>query len=159
MEEESRSSPRVHLPPPLILIVAFLAGVALDALVSLPLFPSDIGVAWSVLPWLLTALGSALMLWGLLTFVRARTGVIPFRPATQLVTHGPYRFSRNPMYAGLSIAYVGFSIWVDSFWPLLMLPLALWVLWKVFIEREEAYLASTFGEAYEAYRSRVRRWL
>ncbi len=159
MESTPTSVPQIHIPPPLIFIVAFLTGFALDALVPLPLLPSDFGVAWSVLPWLLIALGSAFMLWGLLTFVRARTGVIPFRPATKLVTHGPYRFSRNPMYAGLSVAYVGFSIWVNSLWPMLMLPLALWVLWKVFIEREEAYLAGTFGEAFESYRERVRRWL
>ncbi|MCH8032004.1 MAG: isoprenylcysteine carboxylmethyltransferase family protein, partial [Bacteroidetes bacterium] len=103
--------------------------------------------------------GAAFSLWGFLTFVRARTGVLPNQSDTQFITHGPYRFSRNPMYTGLTLMYLGLTRWANSLWPMVMLPLALWALWKLVIQKEEAYLAEAFGDAYRAYKQQVRRWI
>jgi protein-S-isoprenylcysteine O-methyltransferase Ste14 len=108
---------------------------------------------------LLIAAGLAVTYWGIFTFRRARTAVYPHYPASRLVQGGPYRFSRNPMYTGLALVYVGLSMLTNTVWPLLLLPLVLVALVFLVIHREERYLASAFGEEYEAYRRRVRRWL
>jgi protein-S-isoprenylcysteine O-methyltransferase Ste14 len=56
---------------------------------------------------ILFAIGAFIAGWGLVIFRRARTTTIPGRVSSQLVTWGPYRFSRNPMYVGLITAYLG----------------------------------------------------
>ena len=155
----SKSAPSIHVPPPLILLAGFLAGYGLDVLVPLPLVPQAGSTALLVVQWGLLGLGAAFSLWGFLTFVRARTGVLPNQSVTQFITHGPYHFSRNPMYVGLTLMYLGFTRWINSVWPLLMLLLALWALWKLVIQKEEAYLTEAFGDAYHAYKQRVRRWI
>ena len=147
------------MPPPLILLAGFLIGYGLDDLVSLPLVSQDESRALLVVQWGLLGLGAAFSLWGFVTFLRARTGVLPNQSVTQFITHGPYRFSRNPMYVGLTLMYLGFTRWANSLWPLLMLPLALWALWKLVIQKEEAYLAKAFGDAYHDYKQKVRRWI
>ncbi len=159
MAASSRQAPRIHVPPPLILFAGFLAGYGLDALVPLPLVPQAGSTSLLVVQWGLLGLGAAFGLWGFLTFVRARTGVLPNQSVTQFITHGPYRFSRNPMYTGLTLMYLGFTRLANSLWPLILLPFALWALWKLVIQKEEAYLAEKFGEEYKDYRIRVRRWL
>lgn len=107
----------------------------------------------------LCVFGIALGGWGLLTFFRARTAIIPDRPASRLVVTGPYRFSRNPMYVALTVLYIGLSALTDSWWPLVFLPVVLTALWFLVIRREERYLAAAFSEEYAAYCRRVRRWL
>ena len=111
-------------------------------------------------------LALALILGGLLLdgmaaglFRRLGTAVEPWKPSTALATDGPYRFSRNPIYVGFAITYAGLAIAMDSPIALLMLiPCLVVIDWAV-IQKEEAYLARTFGAEYEAYRKRVRRWL
>ena len=95
----------------------------------------------------------------MVTFGRARTAINPHHSASQLVTHGPYRFTRNPMYTGLTIAYLGGSALVDSAWPIIALPIVLLILVKTVISREEMYLADAFGAEYRGYVARVRRWV
>jgi protein-S-isoprenylcysteine O-methyltransferase Ste14 len=103
--------------------------------------------------------GFVLMLWGLLTFARVRTGILPIRSATQVVTHGPYRFSRNPMYTGMALAYLGGALSVNSGWSLLLLPFVMLGIYQLVIKREERYLSSAFPAEYGDYKKKVRRWL
>ena len=150
--------PGVHFPPPLI----FVAGIAIGWLLNR---------RW---PWPITAGASrgrmliavlcftiwlAFMLAAFVTFLRARTAIIPNRPAARLVTSGPYRFTRNPMYVSMVALYVAVTLAINSWWPLLLLPLVVLVLQRVVIAREERYLASAFPAEYAEYRRRVRRWL
>ena len=117
-------------------------------------------VAWREPAGLALAVaGLLLSFWGIFTFRRARTAIIPHRAASRLVTHGPYRFSRNPMYVGLTIAYVGGALLIDSTWPIVLLPLVILALLSLVVQREERYLHAAFGEDYAAYSRRVRRWL
>ena len=154
-------SPGVRFPPPTIFVVGWLLGWLLEAeVLRLPL-GGDGGPRWP-----LVAGGSALLLAGLvviaaglLTFFRARTAIMPHHGASRLVTHGPYRFTRNPMYMGMTLLYAGLALRANMGWPLLLLPLVLLTLVRLVIRREERYLASAFGAEYEAYRQRVRRWL
>lgn len=159
MSDERPATPGVHFPPPFVFVAAFLLGMALDRWVMRFRFGD---ARWPLLPaagWALIALGLFVMLWAILTFTRARTSVLPFRPATAMVTSGPYRFSRNPMYVGLTLLYVGLSLLTGMAWPLVMLPLALVTLTALVIRREERYLEAEFGAEYRAYRARVRRWV
>ncbi len=105
------------------------------------------------------AIGLCLVAWGMVTFRRAGTAITPHHSANRLVVSGPYRFTRNPMYTGLTIVYIGVSALLGSEWPLLLLPLVLFIVFHFVIEREERYLADAFGSEYAEFRRRVRRWL
>lgn len=104
-------------------------------------------------------LGVALAFTAVRRFRTARTTLQPWEATTALVTGGPFRFSRNPIYLGYTLLYLGVGFWVNSLWPLILLPAVLWLMHRLVINREEAYLERQFGEGYLAYRSRVRRWL
>ena len=103
--------------------------------------------------------GGMLAIWGVLSFRRARTTILPFRSASALVRNGPYRFTRNPMYLGMTLAYFGLSLAFNTAWPILLLPIVLVAMVKLVISREESYLAAVFGDDYRAYTREVRRWL
>ena len=103
--------------------------------------------------------GSAVALWCIFTFASVGKGTpAPFDPPRRLVIRGPYRFVRNPMYLGAGLALAGAALFNES-WPLLrytgffLLATHLLVVWY-----EEPALRRTFGQEYEAYCGRVRRW-
>jgi protein-S-isoprenylcysteine O-methyltransferase Ste14 len=84
---------------------------------------------------------------------------VPGQASSQLVTWGPYRFTRNPMYVGLTLAYLGEAGILRQIWPVILLPLVVaYVNWIV-IPVEESKLREVFGEEYERYQKKVRRWL
>lgn len=149
----------VRFPPPLLFGGGFLAGWLLHRARPVHLFGAAVAGIRPALGWLLLVAGLAVSCSGVITFLRARTAVIPHHPASRLVTAGPYRFTRNPMYLGLTLAYLGGVVLIDSAWPLLLLPVVLFALTVAVIRREERYLAAAFGDAYAEYRRRVRRWL
>lgn len=146
-----------RLPPPLYYGVAFGAGMLMRHLTV----PLDIGggrAAVAAGAGLLVA-GASLALAGAIAVVRRRTTIVPHRPVSILVTSGPYRVSRNPMYTGVAIAHLGGALLSGSWWPLATLPFALLMVRRVVIDPEERYLAGRFGQAYADYRGRTRRWL
>ncbi len=151
--------PGVRFPPPFLFVGGFLLGWGLSRKVPLRLLPSSAEQAGSIAGLVIGALGLALMLWGLATFRWYRTGIIPNRPATRIVRTGPYRFTRNPMYTGMTLAYVGGVLLLGDAWPLLLLPVVQFLLVRLVIAREERYLASAFPDEYDAYCREVRRWL
>ena len=81
------------------------------------------------------------------------------RPTRTIVVKGPYRFTRNPMYVALSVAYLGIALIINSVWSLVFLPFVVLLVDRYVIHREESYLVRKFGTEYDAYRGRVRRWL
>lgn len=159
MNRERAESPGVHFPPPFVFVAGFLLGFALDRWVWPFRFGDGARPVFVPGGWLLIVVGLGLMLWAMATFRRARTSLLPFRPASAMVTSGPYRFTRNPMYVGFTLLYLGLSLLMGLAWPLVMLPLVLVALTVLVIRREERYLEDAFGGEYGAYRSRVRRWL
>ncbi|MGH9379666.1 MAG: methyltransferase family protein [Thermoanaerobaculia bacterium] len=152
----SRNGPGVHLPPPLLYALVYTAGLGLDRLWPLPRLEGH-GVKLMSDLLLVTSIG--LGVWGLRSFARARTTILPFRPSRSLITTGPFRFTRNPLYLGLALAYAGIALGWGMLWPLLLLPAAVWIIARYVIRAEEAHLEAVFGEQYRAYRRRVRRWL
>jgi protein-S-isoprenylcysteine O-methyltransferase Ste14 len=103
--------------------------------------------------------GLALAIFSVRAFRRAGTKVVPGQPATALVTTGPYRVTRNPIYLGFVLVYFGLSIVLTSVWVLLLLFPVLVILQRGVVAREEVYLERKFGDAYRAYKARVPRWL
>jgi protein-S-isoprenylcysteine O-methyltransferase Ste14 len=97
--------------------------------------------------------------WCLLLFARANTGLLPGQSTTRLLTSGPYRFSRNPLYVGLLVLYAGCALVANAVFPLLLLPLAWAGLHWGAVLPEERYLTAALGAPYEEYCSHVRRWL
>ena len=153
---ESSAHAGVPVPPPLIYAAGYLAGLGLGRAVPLPRPPA--GVA-RPLGSLLVAAGVALPAAGITLFGRRGTSVLPVRPTTALVTTGPYRLTRNPMYVGFGLIHAGVALWRRQTWPLLMVPPVLIAVDRVVIRREEPYLEDVFGDDYRRYRQRVRRWL
>jgi protein-S-isoprenylcysteine O-methyltransferase Ste14 len=153
--------PGVRFPPPLWLVSAFLAGWLLESnwkRLHLADSPAAIGALWTIGIVALLC-GTSLMAWGAATLIRSRTAIIPHHPASRLVQTGPYRFTRNPMYTGLTLFYLGGTLFLNAVWPLVFLPLALLALFHFVIRREERYLTDAFSDEYTSYQHRVRRWL
>jgi len=146
----------VKVPPPFIYLAGLLLGGLLEVLEPLDGLESP----WR---WIALALGIAgFVLLGpaaMRRFLRAETDLRPFRPTSAIVTDGPYRFTRNPMYVGMTLLYVGLAIGFDLIWALVLLPAVLLVIRFHVIAREERYLETKFGEEYLGYKRRVRRWV
>ncbi|MGK2961480.1 MAG: methyltransferase family protein [Gemmatimonadaceae bacterium] len=159
--ETRLANPGVKFPPPLFFVAGLIAAWFLESRVSrFRLIGGDASTApIETAGLVLIAAGVLLILWAMLTFVRAHTAILPMRPASRIVDHGPYRISRNPMYTGMSVAYLGAMLLLNWGWALVMFPTVLAALYRFVISREEAYLRSEFGEEYLAYCRRVRRWI
>ena len=103
--------------------------------------------------------GILLALWAAAGFIRAGTPLEPYKEASALVTSGPYRLSRNPIYLGMALLLLGFWLWLGSLSPGLVLPGFVIAIERRFIRREEAHLEERFGASFRSYRASVRRWL
>ncbi len=104
-------------------------------------------------------LSLAIGLPSVLNMLAAKTTPNPHRPTTALVFSGPYRFSRNPMYVGLTLLYAGLAIYFHLLWGLALLPVVVWLITVWVIVPEEKYLEQKFGAAYIDYKATVRRWI
>lgn len=155
--ESEFDRPRTLVLPPAPYAVALLAAGWLERRGHALGF--DLGPAALPLAVLLVGAGLALFLWTLYTFRRHHTTVNPYKAAAELCTHGPFAFSRNPIYVGDWFVYLGLMLWLGSFWPLVFAPLVWLTVRYGVIRHEEAHLEAKFGAAYRDYRSRVRRWL
>ena len=146
----------VIAPPPLIFLGALGAGFALDAAVGTGSLPSTVAVpigAASVVG------GVGLLRSFLGAFQRARTPIDPSTPTEAIVTDGPYRLTRNPAYLGMVLTYAGIALVSNSPWALAPLPVAIAIIDRGVIAREERYLERKFGSRYLDYKRRVRRWI
>jgi len=117
------------------------------------------GAALTVAGLALVLGGIALTIWSATTFRRAHTTIIPWGQVSAMVTTGPFQFTRNPIYLADAIAYLGLTLLIHSWWPLLALPGIVLVMRRKVIDREERYLSERFGDTYREYQLRVRRWL
>ena len=148
----------VRFPPPLIYGAGLAVGIAAERLLNLPSLGLPI-VIRSVAGGALDVIGFVVMFAGAGLFLRRRTAILPFMPASFLVTSGILGWTRNPMYLGMAIFYVGLAVILNSLAAIMLLPLVLAIVQKQVIAREEAYLERAFGHEYVAYKNRVGRWL
>jgi protein-S-isoprenylcysteine O-methyltransferase Ste14 len=104
-------------------------------------------------------LGFIMMMWAWWLFRQSGTPALPTDRASSLVTTGPFRFSRNPMYLGIVVMLLAIAWWLGS-WPMLIAPVGFWGFMSlVRIPYEEQQLRDIFGEAYASYTEKVRRWI
>ena len=146
----------VIAPPPLIYLAAAVLGLILRFLAPTPFLPR--GLAF-VLGAVLIVIAVWLSAWGVRAMRRAGTSEKTSLPTTALVTTGPFRFSRNPLYVSLTLCYVGIAIAAQSIWSLALLFVVLPAVQRGVIDREERYLERRFGTDYVRYKKRVRRWI
>lgn len=143
--------------PPIAWAIALLAGLALNWLYPLPFVPAALPAAW--IGALIFVLAFALAISAIVTIRKAATNVETVKPTTTIVTNGPYRFTRNPIYLGMFFGQIGLAAGLNNFWLLLALVPFYFVIRYGVIAREEAYLERKFAGTYLGYKSRVRRWL
>ena len=155
----TRPSPAVVIPPPLVFVAAFALGLFGERWLGFARTSSSGLSPLRILGVVLMVLGIGLALSAVALFARARTTIIPHGRAAALVTRGPYRFTRNPMYVALTAEYLGIAAVVGVLGPIVTLPLALLVIGIAVIPHEERGLTGVFGAEYTAYCARVRRWL
>jgi protein-S-isoprenylcysteine O-methyltransferase Ste14 len=152
-------STKVLVFPPVIPATGFLLGVALEKLA--PLGHMLVGVPLPLVRAVggaVIAIGIAGFAWMIATMKRARTPIHNARNPTTLVEHGPFRYTRNPMYVFGSTWYAGLAIALVQPWSLALLPVTFAVMHHGVVLREEASLERRFGERYRRYKARVPRY-
>jgi protein-S-isoprenylcysteine O-methyltransferase Ste14 len=148
----------LHVPVPWVLVLTYLLGVGLESMRHTSIRPQA-AVVSTIAGTVLFALGAVMAGWGLIIFRKVRTTTVPGKTSVKLVTWGPYRFTRNPMYVGLVLAYIGEAGILKQIWPVLVLPLTVAYLNWTVIPVEEKRLKEVFSDEYDQYRARVRRWI
>lgn len=156
MNEREVDNAGVTIPPPLLYLVPLLVGMAIQKFRRFSILPNRMA---RPLGAILLVTGLATNIWGVRTMRRAQTPLNPTQPVKHLVTSGPFQFSRNPLYTGMTLIYLGITNLVNSGWPLLFLPAILLTMRQRVIGREEQYLERKFGNEYLEYKQGVRRWL
>jgi protein-S-isoprenylcysteine O-methyltransferase Ste14 len=146
----------MRLLPPVYFLIALLLMAGLHALAP--------GYRWVAEPWrylgfVPVAAGFAVAFNAAGLFRKHKTAIRPFKESSALVTEGPYRFTRNPMYLSMVAVLVGTAVVLGSVAPLLVPPVFVWLITTLFIQKEEAMLTERFGCDYNAYRAQVRRWI
>ncbi len=154
-DARDRQVPKLVAPPPAIFAVAIIVGAIVNRVYG---FGSGGGGVWSFGGGAVVVLGIALSFWSIQQYRLANTSPDPKHRAVALVTGGPYRYSRNPLYIAAALMQVGFGIAVNMPGIVFAVFPALYILRKGVVLREETYLEDLFGEEYVAYTAQVRRW-
>ena len=154
----SRDHAGVYVPPPMIYVATFFLSVGTQQLLSLPTAWLDTVIAHAG-RWFIFAIALALLLPALWRFAVSRNTLITVRPAQSLQTTGIYALTRNPMYLGLLLLYVTMAFFKGNSWTFLFIIPLLLMIQSYVIRKEERYLQREFGEQFETYKSKVRRWI
>jgi len=154
MHHDEAANPGL-LRPPLIYVAFGLLGIAAHTVWPWPLALDGPGYAVGTAVLLLSG---ALLMLTLRTFKSHHTPFPGTRPTTAVIETGPFKFSRNPAYLAFSAILFGLSLLVQTLWLWVALICAVLIVDRLVIPREEAYLDRHFGETYQSYRQRVRRW-
>ena len=148
------SIPRV--PPPVFFLIGIIVMVLLNSY-----FPIGrwLDYPWRYLGIILIVLGFSLGLGSGLYFRRLGTNPRPGTKATRIVTTGPFKYTRNPMYLGLTTMLIGTAMLLGTFSPLLVIPIFFIIVHTQFVLREEKLMEEWFGEPYLEYKKKTPRWL
>lgn len=158
MTSSSNTAGPVRFPPPLIYVAFLFAGWGLGPLVDEP----ALGLSTEIRrggAFALIIFGLLIEMAALTRFRRLGTPPEPWKATTALATDGLYAFSRNPIYLGFALIYLGFATAMNSWAALAMVLPCMVVVDRFVVLSEERYLAGKFGAEWDAYRSKVRRWL
>ena len=155
MNTNEHKGPGLPVHPPVMYLAVLLVGVGLNHWRAIAPIPEQLG---DILGIALIVLGVAIMPPVLILYRRLRTPFNPHKPASALITDGPYRFSRNPAYIALTLWYLGIGLILNNIWVLLLTVPLLVIMDRLAIPREEQHLRVKFGQEYRLYESTVRRW-
>ncbi len=146
------------LPPVTVVVMLVIAFLLKNYAPMLALsFTSLIGL--KILGWALVVMALAIDIWAARVFAAAKTNLMPTKPAENLVDHGPFKYSRNPIYVGNIMILIGVGMIAGIGLLYIFAILAVFILQEFQIKPEEAHLRARFGEAWDDYKSRVRRWI
>jgi protein-S-isoprenylcysteine O-methyltransferase Ste14 len=143
--------------PPLLLVAAGASAWLLGRVVPLP-WPGLDDLPARVIGYGAGVAGVVLAVWAIVTMAKARANVLPHRPATRLVTAGPFRFWRHPIYMADVLILLGLAQVTLNIWFLVMAVLFAMAIWTLSIGPEERHLEAEFGDDYIAWKNRTRRW-
>jgi protein-S-isoprenylcysteine O-methyltransferase Ste14 len=156
MSDINSGAPNVKIIPPLVYLAGLVIGFVANIWISFKVVPNSI--AW-ILGGILIIFGAVLPGSALFKFKEVGTTVRPDRAANTLVTAGPYKVTRNPMYLGLAIVYLGIAIAGQSVSAIILLPIVLAIIQHWVVGPEEAFLEKRFDAEYISYKEKVRRWI
>lgn len=143
--------------PPLLFLAALGAALALGRFHPLP-WPGLDDMPARIIGYGFGAAGVGLMAWGIVALGRAGTNVLPNRGADKLVTDGPFRIWRNPLYMGETLMLLGLAQATGNIWMAIAAPLFAFGVLVLAILPEERHLEGRFGQGYLDYKERTRRW-
>ncbi|MEW5964384.1 MAG: isoprenylcysteine carboxylmethyltransferase family protein [Pseudomonadota bacterium] len=144
--------------PPILLVAAIAAGWALGRQYPLG-WPGLDDAPARIVGVGLGLLGVALILWAAITLWRHRTTVLPHKGVSDLVTGGPFRFRRNPIYIGDALILLGLAEMTKNLWMAILVPVFMGLVTWLAILPEERHLEARFGDRWRAYRDSTRRWI
>lgn len=156
--ENKQDSPGVYFPPPLLYVLVFLAAVFVQKKVSIDVSVFHLQIT-KIAGILLLGISLFFLVTSLMKFFQSKNTLIPVKPASSLQTNGIYGITRNPMYAGLAIVYLGITCFIGNWWNIILFPLLFLIIQEYVIKKEEKYLEREFGQQFRDYRKKVRRWL
>ena len=142
----------------MLLVATIAAGWLLARLAPLP-WPGLDDMPARIVGIGLGLAGFVLMGWAALTFRRHRTTIMPHKGADALVTDGPFRRYRNPIYVADVLLILGAAELSKSIWMVMLVPVFVAAVTWLAILPEERHLEARFGDAYRAYKTRTRRWI
>ena len=158
--DQQIDSAEVRVFPPAVPLAVVLIGVGLNYL-----WPIDAGftvpafMRFWVGGLIIAGSFSGLGTWSFIIMRRTGQSENPWKPTTEIIERGPFRITRNPMYLQMMLISIGIALVLVNLWILFLAPIGGWALQKFAILPEEAYLERKFGDAYLAYKQRVRRWI
>lgn len=153
-DSESVNPSGILAPAPMLALASFLVGVGVHLFRPVMVFPAP----WNLLGVVLVLVGVAVLASALYTMRGAGKSPPHEDEPQELITHGVFRYTRNPLYLGVITVYVGLTAVLNSVWPFVTLvPLVLY--FDRVAKREERYLEDRFGDEFTKYQENVRRWL
>jgi len=156
VDGKDKKGAAVRFSPPLIFVILIFAGGLAGYY-----WPVGMGVpaSFQIVGFALIVFGVAIAFMVNSVFKRADTAIEPWKPTTNIVTTGVYRWSRNPIYTGFCLVNMGIGISANNFWIFVSFIPGAILVYIIAIAKEESYLEGKFGEEYLAYKAKVRRWL
>lgn len=148
---------QVFIQAEFVLLISILMGFLLNFFLTIQIpFPKIIRIPLGIV---IILTGVIILLLSMERFRKAHTYSSPYKPVKSLITKGPYKRSRHPMYLGRLLQQIGIGVAFGNVWILLMLVPAFIVVWYGVIVPEEQYLERRFGQKYLQYKCSTRCWI
>jgi protein-S-isoprenylcysteine O-methyltransferase Ste14 len=158
MENNSKDSAAIRIPPPLFFFACLGLGLWLEYLSPIHLISLSL-ISRIIVGCIFIIISGCIAVSSFMVLIRHKTSFSTAKSTTKIVTNGSFRFSRNPLYLSLLLLLFGIAVLMLSIWLFFTIPiLYILILFKA-VKPEESYLTQKFGEDYLEYSAKVRRWV